>query len=120
MLPPATSSALVVRYHNHDNQNTKRRVISRRALSQRLTHTRLCSLQLGGRGLAARLPGARFADALAGPDGSHAVREDAVKLAARADAELGEGVAQVGLDGARAEEQPSADLRVGQPFAGQP
>src|SRR5258708_8252618 len=89
-------------------------------LSQRLTHTRLCSLQLGGRGLAACLPGARFADALAGPDGSHAVREDAVKLAARADAELGEDVAEVGLYGARAEDQPGADFRVGQPVAGQP
>jgi hypothetical protein len=49
---------------------SKRRV----KLSQRLTHTRLCSLQLGGRGLAARLPGARFADALAGPDVSYLKR----------------------------------------------
>jgi NADH:ubiquinone reductase (H+-translocating) len=35
-----------------------------------------------GRGLAACLPGDRFADASARPNGSHAVTEDAVKLAA--------------------------------------
>ena len=37
-----------------------------------------------------------------------------------ADAELGEDLAQVVLDGARADEQPGADLRVGQAVAGQP
>ena len=46
--------------------------------------------------------------------------QDAVELAARGDAELGEDLAQVVLDGVRADEQPGADLRVGQPVAGQP
>jgi hypothetical protein len=43
-----------------------------------------------------------------------------VELAARADAELGEHLAQVVLDRARADEQPGADFRVGQPIQGQP
>jgi hypothetical protein len=43
-----------------------------------------------------------------------------VELAAGADAELGEDLAQVVLHGARADEQPRADLGVGQPLAGQP
>ena len=42
------------------------------------------------------------------------------ELAARGDAELGEDLAQVVLDRAGADEQPGADLRVGQPLAGQP
>jgi hypothetical protein len=37
-----------------------------------------------------------------------------------ADAELGEHFAQVVLDRARADEQPGADLRVGEPMPGQP
>src|SRR5580658_1516895 len=43
-----------------------------------------------------------------------------VELAAGADAELGEHVAEVVLGRARADEQPGADLRVGQPVPGQP
>ena len=43
-----------------------------------------------------------------------------LQFVARADAELGEHLAQVPLDGARAEEQPRADLRVRQAVAGQP
>jgi len=46
--------------------------------------------------------------------------QDPVELAAGADAELGEDLAQVVLDRARADEQPGADLRVGQAVAGQP
>ena len=42
----------------------------------------------------------------------------AVELAAGGDAELGEDVAEVVLGGARADEQPGADLRVGQPVPG--
>ena len=42
------------------------------------------------------------------------------ELAARGDAELSEDLAQVVLDRAGADEQPGADLRVGQPLAGQP
>src|SRR5258708_3436209 len=46
--------------------------------------------------------------------------QDAVELAAGADIKLGEDLAQVVLDRARADEQPRADLRVGEPFVGQP
>src|SRR5215469_14477021 len=46
--------------------------------------------------------------------------QDAVELAAGADAELGEDLAQVVLDRARADEQSRADLRVGKTLAGQP
>jgi hypothetical protein len=42
------------------------------------------------------------------------------EFAARADLELGEHLAEVVLDGARAEEQPGCDLRVGQPVPGEP
>src|SRR4051794_3256565 len=44
----------------------------------------------------------------------------AVQLLARADAELGEHLAQVPLDRARADEQHRGDLRVGVPAGGQP
>src|SRR5260221_13870492 len=54
------------------------------------------------------------------PDGVRVAGQDAVELAAGADAELGEDLAQVVLDRARADEQPGADLRVGQPLPGQP
>src|SRR5260370_26948929 len=46
--------------------------------------------------------------------------QSAMELATGADAELGEDLAQVVLDGARADEQPGADLRIGQAVAGQP
>src|SRR5215469_11019731 len=42
------------------------------------------------------------------------VRQDLIELAARVDAKLGEDLAQVVVDRARADEQPGADLRVGQ------
>ena len=42
-----------------------------------------------------------------------------MELAAGADAELGEHLAQVILNGAGADEQAGADLRVGQAFPGQ-
>ena len=48
-------------------------------------------------------------------DGVVGIGQDPVELAAGADAELGEDLAQVVLDRARADEQPGADLRVGQP-----
>ena len=48
------------------------------------------------------------------------VGQDAMELAARADADLGEHLAQVVLDRARADEQPGADLRVREPIPGQP
>jgi hypothetical protein len=48
------------------------------------------------------------------------VWRDAAELAARADAKLGEDLAQVVLDRTRAEEQPGADLRIRQALAGQP
>ena len=41
-----------------------------------------------------------------------------MELAAGADAELGEDLGQVVLDGVRADEQPGADLRVGQAVPG--
>src|SRR5580700_3550758 len=53
-------------------------------------------------------------------DGVPAAGQDAVELATRADAELVEHLAQVILGRARADEQPRADLRVGQPIPGQP
>jgi hypothetical protein len=46
--------------------------------------------------------------------------QDAVELAAGADAELGEDLAQVVLDRTGADEQPGADLRVRQAVPGQP
>jgi hypothetical protein len=49
-----------------------------------------------------------------------AVGQHAVELTAGADAQLGEDLAQVVLDGVGADEQPGADLRIGQPVAGQP
>ena len=54
------------------------------------------------------------------PGGVRVGWQDAVKLVAGADGELGEDQAQVVLDRARADEQPGADLRVGQALAGQP
>src|SRR5258708_29299448 len=57
---------------------------------------------------------------LAWADGARVAGQDGVELAAGADAELGEDLAQVVLDRARADEQPGADLRVGQPLPGQP
>ena len=48
------------------------------------------------------------------------VGQDTIELAARLDAELGEHFAQVVLDGARADEQADADLRIGQAVAGHP
>src|SRR5690349_10865887 len=44
--------------------------------------------------------------------------ERAAQLLARADLELGEHLAQVVLDGARADEQPGSDLRVRLPVTG--
>ena len=43
-----------------------------------------------------------------------------MELVARADVEFGEHLVQVVLDGAAADEQPGADLGVGQPVAGEP
>src|SRR4051794_15584961 len=55
--------------------------------------------------------------------GGHArrrgVRQRVVELAARTDAELGEDVAQMPLDGARADEQLRADLGIRAPIARQ-
>src|ERR1700684_654820 len=46
--------------------------------------------------------------------------QHAVKLTARADVELGEDLAQVIFDRAGADEQPGADLGIGEPVAGEP
>src|SRR6266550_5722692 len=54
------------------------------------------------------------------PDGGRVAGQDAVELAARADVELGEDLAQVVLDRARTDEQPGADLGVGESVAGEP
>src|SRR5262249_9119933 len=53
------------------------------------------------------------------PGGSRPAGQDASKLDARGDAELGVDLAQVILDRFRADEQPRADLDVGQAFSGQ-
>src|SRR6185312_13495992 len=53
-------------------------------------------------------------------DGCRVAGQDAVELAARGDAELGEDLAQVVLDRVCADEQTGADLRIRQPLAGQP
>src|SRR5262249_37643521 len=53
-------------------------------------------------------------------DGVRVAGKDAVELATGADAELGEDLAQVVLDCARADEQPGADVLVGQAPARQP
>ena len=53
-------------------------------------------------------------------DRSRAGGQDAAELAARVDAELGEDLVQVVLDGARADEQLGPDLGVRQAVAGQP
>src|SRR3984957_1274116 len=49
-----------------------------------------------------------------------ALAEGCSLLAARLDAQLGENLAQVVFDCARADEQPGADFRVGQAFPGHP
>src|SRR2546429_1971138 len=49
------------------------------------------------------------------PRGVGVVGQCSVELQAGADLELGEDLAQVVLDGARADEQPGADLRVRRP-----
>src|SRR5262249_40600524 len=54
------------------------------------------------------------------PAVARAAGQEAVDVAAGADAELGEDLAQMVLDRAGTDEQPGADLRVGQPLAGQP
>src|SRR6185436_17171585 len=51
---------------------------------------------------------------------SAGARQRLLELAARADAELGEDLVAVPLDGPRAEEQLGADLRVGAAVARQP
>src|ERR1700739_4957250 len=51
--------------------------------------------------------------------GVRVARQDAAKVAARGDVELGEDLAQVVLDGARRQEQPGADLGVREAVAGQ-
>src|SRR5215208_4284556 len=48
------------------------------------------------------------------------VREHAGQLVPRGDAELGEHLVEVVLDGAGADEQPRADLGVGEALAGEP
>jgi hypothetical protein len=55
---------------------------------------------------------------LAGLPAVWAAGQHAIELAAGGDTELGEDLAQVVLDGVRADEQPGADLRVGQAVAG--
>src|SRR5579859_6334107 len=57
---------------------------------------------------------------LARPGGVRVGGQGPVELAAGADAELGEDLAQVVLDRAGADEQPGADLRIGQAVPGQP
>ena len=52
-------------------------------------------------------------------DGGWLTGQDAVELAAGADAELGEHLAEVPFDGARADEQLGADLGVGMPVGGE-
>src|SRR6266566_5319250 len=54
------------------------------------------------------------------PRGIRVRGQEAVKLAAGADVELGEDLGQVVLDRAWADEQPGTDLRVGQAVPGQP
>src|SRR5580765_3942865 len=49
-----------------------------------------------------------------------AVLEHLIEVLARGDAELGEHLAQMPFDRARAEEELRADLRVGVPIAGEP
>jgi hypothetical protein len=44
--------------------------------------------------------------------GGRETGQDAVELAARGDAEFGEHLAQVVLDGVRADEEPGADLEI--------
>jgi hypothetical protein len=52
-------------------------------------------------------------------EGGRTAGQDAAQLVARADLELDEHLAQVVLDGARADEQPGADLLVREPVAGE-
>ena len=53
-------------------------------------------------------------------DGVRVAGQGPVELAAGADAELGEDLAQVVLHRAGADEQPGGDLRIGQAVPGQP
>src|SRR5580700_4173977 len=54
------------------------------------------------------------------PGGVRVAGQDAVKLAAGADVELGEDLGEVVLDRAGTDEQPGTDLRIGQAVPGQP
>jgi len=64
--------------------------------------------------------GAGWPAGLVRPGGGRAGGQGAVKLAAGADVEHGEGLAQVVPDRARTDEQPGADLRARYDLAGQP
>ncbi len=71
-------------------------------------------------GLAARRPSRRLAGGLLRLGAGRVAGQGPVELAARADGELGEDLAQVVLDRTGADEQPSADLGVREAVAGQP
>src|SRR4029453_6518994 len=62
----------------------------------------------------------RLAGGLAGLGGGRVAGQGLVQLGAGADGELGEHLAQVVLDRAGADEQPSADLLVGEAVIGEP
>src|SRR5438445_2057256 len=64
--------------------------------------------------------GADWPARLGRPDGGRPAGQDAVELVAGADVELGEDLAQVVLDRSWTDEQPGADLRVGESVAGEP
>src|SRR5580704_4359348 len=74
-----------------------------------------------GRGLADWGPSpGQLAAPLARPGGVRVGGQDPIELAAGADAELGKDAPEVVLGGAGADEQPGADLGVGQPVPRQP
>src|SRR5258708_11315964 len=75
---------------------------------------------LPGRRARSDIPGRTRNVGSAWADGARVAGQDVVELAAGGDADLGEDLAQVVLDRARADEQPGADLRVGQPLPRQP
>src|SRR3954464_8780739 len=58
--------------------------------------------------------------AVGSPDAAGRSAEPVAQLDARGDAELGEDAVEVGADRARREEEPLADLPVGQPVGGHP
>ena len=90
--------------------------LSARSDGPRIRH---CTAELASPGRTPT-PGARLGGELVPQSGVRVGRQDMIELTARADAELGEHLAEVVLDRAGTDEQPRADTGVRQAVTGQP